>query len=98
MLTKLYATPEEFIQEMINDKILHETKVIRVIKYFPKKGNGDSKKALLYNKNGYVIGCYVATYTSFIELENQLNKVTDGVIIIHDQNYMQRKSDFDYFG
>ena len=66
--------------------------VLRVIQYFPKKGNQRRRKIIAYDGQGQIIECWEATYVDIATLRRRID-----VTVIEDDFYMQRKKDFDFY-
>ena len=82
------------IKSWSEESLLKGTKVMRIIRYFPRQSNQCSKKILFYNEFGNVLNSCEATYVSKGELEDLLPK---RITIIEDYCFMDKKKDFEYW-
>lgn len=74
--------------------IFEDARVIRFIRFFPTGSNQEIKKCLVYDKNGYIMMCFVSTYINAASLRKEL---PDRISVIEDSFYHTRRKDFDYF-
>jgi hypothetical protein len=90
---------KQFLHEMrtdINSKmvsLMKKTRVIRIIKHFPKRGNQAERKAVFYGEYGELLATKEATYLSPVYLRQSLPK---RIALIEDNEYMSKK-DFDFY-
>ena len=90
---------EQFLYEMRTDidsktvSLMKKTRVIRIIKHFPKRGNQAERKAVFYGEYGELLTTKEATYLSPVDLRQSLPK---RITVIEDNEYMTRK-DFDFY-
>ena len=90
---------EKFLYEMRTDidsktvSLMKKTRVIRIIKHFPKRGNQAERKAVFYGEYGELLTTKEATYLSPVDLRQSLPK---RITVIEDNEYMTRK-DFDFY-
>lgn len=94
---------EQFLYEMRTELIsqtdplsslMAKTRVIRIIKHFPKRGNQALRKAVFYGEYGELLTAKEATYLSPVNLRQSLPKRR--ITVIEDNEYMSKK-DFDFY-
>lgn len=93
---------EQFLHEMRKELIsqtdpfsslMKKTRVIRIIKHFPKRGNQSQRKAVFYGEYGELLTTKEATYLSPVYLRQSLPK---RITVIEDGEYMGGK-DFNFY-
>ena len=93
---------EQFLYEMRTEfinrtapllSLMTKTRVIRIIKHFPKSGNQANRKAVFYGEYGELLATKEATYLSPVYLRQSLPK---RITVIEDNEYMGGK-DFDFY-
>jgi hypothetical protein len=101
-IMKKRTLTEQFLYEMRKELIsrtaplsslMAKTRVIRIIKHFPKGGNQANRKAVFYGEYGELLATKEATYLSPIYLRQALPK---RITVIEDNEYMSGK-DFDFY-
>lgn len=89
----------QFLHEMRTDidnemvSLMKKTRVIRIIKHFPKRGNQAERRAVFYGGYGELLATKEATYLSPVYLRLYLPK---RITVIEDGEYMGGK-DFDFY-
>ena len=101
-IMKKRTLTEQFLYEMRTEfinrtapllSLMTKTRVIRIIKHFPKSGNQANRKAVFYGEYGELLATKEATYLSPVYLRQSLPK---RITVIEDNEYMGGK-DFDFY-
>ena len=95
MKTEAQKVMTELRTRFVDDvSLLKRTKVMRIIKFFPKNANQQTKRLLCYDGNNNVISVKNVTYITREEIVRLLPK---RIVIIEDATYMQKARDFNYY-
>ena len=99
VMSKKRSELEQFLYEMRTDvnnqmqSLMSRTCVIRIIKYFPKRGNQSQQRAVFYGQFGNIVTSKDFNYISVQLLRLSLPK---RIIVIEDNEYMKLK-DFEFY-